>query len=146
MGTTVDNKLIQKVESLPNVQLDCKDNIKSQKKNKKRKREKLNDREILESELGNTKKSRNDEVPVIAKDSPAALPKVTAGEERNDSTSKKSKSKRRKEKKKNSANELSYNDNDVSIKSFKSEDIKGKEKIAPPNHSLSESEDRSKTK
>merc|ERR1712001_514289 len=38
--TTVDNKLIKKVESLPNVQLDCKDNSKSQKKNKKRKREK----------------------------------------------------------------------------------------------------------
>merc|ERR1712141_562535 len=61
--TTVDNKLIKKVESLPNVQLDCKDNIKSQKKNEKRKREKLNDREILESELGTAKKSRNDEVP-----------------------------------------------------------------------------------
>merc|ERR1712001_346161 len=142
MGTTVDNKLIQKVESLPNVQLDCKDNIKSQKKNKKRKREKLNDREILESELGTAKKSKNYEAPVIAKDSPAALPKVTAGEERNDSTGDKSKSKRRKEKKKNSADELSYNDNDVSIKSFKSEDIKDKEnKITPPNHALSEYDD-----
>merc|ERR1712141_977346 len=136
---TID-KLIKKGEPLPNVQFDCEDNSKSQKKNKKRKREKVNDREILEFELGTTKKSRNDEVPVIAKDSPAALPKVTAGEERNDSTGEKSKSKRRKEKKKNSANELSYNDNDVSIKSFKSENIKDKEKKAPPNHSLSESE------
>merc|ERR1712183_612685 len=100
--STLDNKLIKKVESLPNAQLDCEDNSKSQKKNKKRKREKLNDRDILESELGTAKKSKNDEVPVIARDSPAALPKVTAGEERNDSTGDKSKSKRRKEKKKNS--------------------------------------------
>merc|ERR1712141_964828 len=76
----------------------------------------------------------------------AAIPKVTAGEERNDSTGDKSKSKRRKKKKKKSANKLSYNDNDLSVKSFKSEDINYKEKIAPPNHSLSESEDRSKTK
>ena len=143
---TIDNKLIKKVESLPNVKLDCEDHSKSQKKNKKRKREKVNDREILESELGTTKKSRNDEVPVIAKDSHAAIPKVTAGEERNDSTGDKSKSKRRKEKKKNSANKLSDNDNDLSIKSFKSEDTNYKEKITPPNHSLSESEDRSKMK
>merc|ERR1712080_506116 len=82
---TMDNELIKKVESLPKVELDCEDNSKSQKKKKKRKREKINDREILESELKTAKKSRNDEVPVIANDTPAALPKVTAGEERNDS-------------------------------------------------------------
>merc|ERR1711997_916177 len=116
-ANTTDNKLIKKVESLPNVQVDCEDNSKSLKKNKKRKREKVNDREILESELGTTKKSRNDEVPVIAKDTHAAIPKVTAGEERNDSTGDKSKSKRRKEKKKKSANKLSDNDNGLSIKS-----------------------------
>merc|ERR1711974_235877 len=78
---TIDNKLSKKVESLTNVKLDCEDHSKSQKKNKKRKREKVNDREIVESELGTAKKSRNDEVPVIAKDSHAAIPKVTAGEE-----------------------------------------------------------------
>merc|ERR1712141_184750 len=143
--TNTIDKLIKKGEPLPNAQLDCEDKTKSQKKNKKRKREKVNDREILEFELGTAKKSGNDEVPVIAKDSPAALPKVTAGEERNDSTGDKSKSKRRKEKKKNSADKL-YNDNDLSIKSFKSEDINYKEKKTPPNHSLSESEDRSKMK
>merc|ERR1712141_322829 len=38
-ANTKDNKLIKKVESLPNVQVDCEDNSKSQKKNKKRKRE-----------------------------------------------------------------------------------------------------------
>merc|ERR1719433_1098663 len=97
---TIDNKLSKNVESLPNVKLDCEDHSKSQKKKKKRKREKVNDREIVGSELGTAKKSRSDEVPVIAKDSHAAIPKVTAGEERNDSTGDKSKSKRRKEKKK----------------------------------------------